>query len=155
MARPRSLATDTAAASAVGDYKRILAEVLATRPSGTRQRLARALGKTRSFISHIANPDYPTPVPAGHVETILELCHFPPEARRRFLEAFARAHPRRPAAVCGGSRHRVLTLQVPDFGSRRKNEHFDRLLGSFVRGIGSMLADEAHPLPAETQGGQE
>ena len=42
------------------------------RPSGTRQRLAGALGKNRSFVSQIANPAYPVPIPVQHLETIFE-----------------------------------------------------------------------------------
>ena len=37
-------------------YKQILADVLDLRPSGTRSALAAALGKNRSFFSHIVNP---------------------------------------------------------------------------------------------------
>ena len=44
------------ASAAVAAYKRILADVLDRRPSGTRQRLAAALGKNRSFVSQITNP---------------------------------------------------------------------------------------------------
>ena len=43
--------------SAVADYKRILQQVLENRPAGTRLRLAEALGKNRSFISQITNPN--------------------------------------------------------------------------------------------------
>ncbi|HMN86419.1 MAG TPA: hypothetical protein PKA74_10575, partial [Bauldia sp.] len=56
--------------AAVARYKTIFRHVLDTRPSGTRQRLAGALGKNRSFVSQIANPAYSTPIPARHIETI-------------------------------------------------------------------------------------
>ena len=56
-------------ASAIADYKKILKTVLDNRPSGTRQRLAMALGKNRSFVSQIANPAYAMPIPAQHLET--------------------------------------------------------------------------------------
>ena len=126
----------------VADYKRVLADVLAARPSGTRQRLAHALGKNRSFISHIANPDYATPIPATHIETIFEVCHFSSEARRGFLEAYARAHPRRPVLVRGGHRQRVLTIQVPDFGNDRKNARFAALLADFARSLAGLIEEE-------------
>src|SRR4029079_8563721 len=41
---------DEQGAQAVALYKRLLADVIDGRPSGTRQRLAAALGKNRSFI---------------------------------------------------------------------------------------------------------
>ena len=73
---------------AVARYKAILQRVMENRPSGTRQRLAGALGKNRSFVSQIANPAYSTPIPAGHLDTIFEICHFSPEERRQFLDAY-------------------------------------------------------------------
>ena len=51
--------TAVAGPDPVAEYKAILKRVLDNRPSGTRQRLAKALGKNRSFISQIANPAYP------------------------------------------------------------------------------------------------
>ena len=84
-----------AAPEAVALYKRLLQAVLEKRPSGMRQRLAEALGKNRSFISQISNPAYPTPIPAQHVDAILEICHFAPAEREQFLAAYRRAHPQR------------------------------------------------------------
>ena len=57
-------------------YKSILRNVLDRRPSGTRHRLAIALGKNRSFISQISNPAYPVPIPAPHLDIIFEICRF-------------------------------------------------------------------------------
>ena len=56
----------------VGAYKRVLADVLDRRPSGTRQRLAAALGKNRSFVTQITNPAYPVPVPVQHLSVIFD-----------------------------------------------------------------------------------
>ena len=81
------------AAGYVEVYKSILREILDRSPSGTLQRLATALGKNRSFVSHISNPPFSVPIPAQHVEIIFEVCRFPPEEKRAFIEAFTRAHP--------------------------------------------------------------
>ena len=78
-------------------------QVLDNRPSGTRQRLAKALGKNRSFISQIANPAYPVPIPAQHLETMFELCHFSQDERRDF----PRRLPARPSAPLRALRHAV------------------------------------------------
>ena len=65
----------TAATPAVAGTGRrlqgILRDVLDRRPPGMRQRLAEALGKNRSFISQIANPNYQTPIPAQHIDRII------------------------------------------------------------------------------------
>ena len=84
-----------AKSASVEAYKSILRNVLDRRPSGTRQRLAIALGKNRSFISQISNPVYPVPIPAPHLEIIFEICHFSGAEKREFLECFTRAHPGR------------------------------------------------------------
>ena len=54
---------EPAEAGAVAVYKRIFKDVLDSRPSGMRIRLAHAMGKNRSFVSQISNPAYPVPIP--------------------------------------------------------------------------------------------
>ncbi len=81
----------------VAAYKHLLREMIDRRPSGTRLKIARALGKHKSFVSQIINPAYTVPVPAKHLATIFDLCHFSGEERRLFLDAYDRAHPGRQA----------------------------------------------------------
>eukprot|EP01036_Dinobryon_divergens_P010353 gene10353-13869_t len=57
-------------------YKLVLSRVLETRPSGTRQRLADALGKHRSFITQMTSASYATPIPQRHLATLFSVCHF-------------------------------------------------------------------------------
>jgi len=84
---------------AVAAYKRLLAAIIDRRPSGTRQRLATALAKNRSFVSQITNPAYPTPIPASHLAQIFEVCHFSSAERQEFTRLYARAHPDRKSVV--------------------------------------------------------
>ena len=112
---------DAQGAEAVAIYKRLLAAVIDLRPSGTRQRLAAALGKNRSFISQITNPNYLTPIPARHLDTLFEICHFSAEEKRRFIEAYTRAHPNRPALVHDAHKTRAHTVYLPDLGDPDKN----------------------------------
>lgn len=81
--------------SNVAEYKVILRRVLDNRPSGTRLKLAAALGKNRSFVTQITNPAYLVPIPAKHVAIIFEICHLSGAERAAFLEAYGRAHPGR------------------------------------------------------------
>ena len=121
----------TGEASAVAEYKRIFKEVLDSRPSGMRIRLAHAMGKNRSFVSQISNPAYPVPVPVQHLNTIFEVCHFPPAAKQAFLRAYARAHPRRLGQLAKTPRDRTLSLHLPDLGSARRNGKVDALLQEY------------------------
>jgi len=66
----------------VADYKVILRRVLDNRPSGTRLKLAAALGKNRSFVTQITNPAYLVPIPAKHVAIIFEVAICPPRSVR-------------------------------------------------------------------------
>lgn len=129
----RSPKPDMQGGEAVGEYKRILSEVLDKRPSGTRQRLAAALGKNRSFVSQISSETYATPIPHTHLETIFEICHFSAIDRRRFLDAYGRAHPRRPGALLEPHRIKAHTVYLPDLGSEAGNERLHRLVTDFVR----------------------
>ena len=129
-------------ASAVAAYKRIFKEVLDSRPSGMRIRLAHAMGKNRSFVSQISNPAYPVPVPVQHLNTIFEVCHFPPAAKQSFLRAYARAHPRRLGQLAKTPRDRTLTLHLPDLGSARRNGKVDALLQEFAHRLTAILQEQ-------------
>jgi hypothetical protein len=128
--------------SAVGEYKRIFKEVLDSRPSGMRIRLAHAMGKNRSFVSQISNPAYPVPVPVQHLNTIFEVCHFSPTAKQAFLRAYARAHPRRLGQLAKAPRDRAIMLHLPDLGSPRRNGKVDALLQEFARRLTAILQEE-------------
>lgn len=134
-------AAPEAQSAAVIAYKAILKRVLNNRPSGTRQRMANALGKNRSFVSQIANPAYPVPIPAQHLETIFEICHFSQDDRRDFLAAYAQAHPRRLALVGSMRRSRTISVVVPDLGDARRNRAIDALIADLVRRIGRFADD--------------
>jgi hypothetical protein len=127
----------------VAEYKRILAKVLENRPSGTRQRLSVALGKNRSFISQIANPSYATPIPVQHLETIFEICLFPANDRRAFLDAYGRAHPGKVERTRRKDHHRLrpVTVYVPDLEDEAKNQALDRLLADIATRIGKLTED--------------
>jgi len=120
-------------ADTVGAYKAVLKRVLDARPSGTRHRLAIALGKNRSFISQIASPLYVVPIPVQHLETIFEICHFTATDRREFLAAYAEAHPRRFDVVRKPAGTRKLTLTVPDLGDARRNRLLDETIAEIAR----------------------
>ncbi|SDR56289.1 hypothetical protein SAMN05444161_6161 [Rhizobiales bacterium GAS191] len=128
-----------AKAAHVGAYKTILRNILDQRPSGTRQRLATALGKNRSFVSHISNPAYPVPIPAPHIEIIFEICHFSPVEKRSFLDAFMQAHPNRLKQVRSGPSLRTLKLEVFDFGNAEKNREFDELVRETARRLSRLM----------------
>lgn len=120
-------------AERVRGYKRILEQVLATRPSGTRLKLANALGKNRSFVSQIANPAYSTPIPAQHLPTLFDVCHFTPEERRVFLDAYTLAHPRRHFPNRDKSHLRTIAVTVPDLGDPGRNRAIDEMVADFAR----------------------
>src|SRR5437660_11908172 len=126
---------------AVAAYKAVLKRIIDTRPSGTRHRLAIALGKNRSFISQIANPVYAVPIPVQHLETIFEICHFTATDRRDFLAAYAQAHPRRHELVRKAAGTRKLTLPLPDLGNARRNRLLDETITDIARRL-ARLTDE-------------
>lgn len=132
----------TSSEEAVARYKAVLQHVIDNRPSGTRQRLAGALGKNRSFVSQITSPAYATPIPARHVETIFEICHFSPDDRQAFLDAYALAHPRRLNAERQDRRVRPHTIYLPDLGDDEKNQELDRTVGEFVQRLAKLIDDK-------------
>jgi hypothetical protein len=126
-------------AACVEIYKTILRNVLDQRPSGTRQRLATALGKNRSFVTQISNPAYSVPIPAPHLEIIFEICRFSPGDKSAFLDAFTRAHPNRNIQLRSGSSLRSLRLEVFDFGDTERNREFDELVREMARRLSRLI----------------
>ena len=140
----------------VTEYKEILRAVLDRRPSGTRQRLATVLGKNRSFISQISNPAYAVPIPIQHVDRIFEVCHFSPADRRAFLDAYARAHPRRVRAAEEDDAGRTISVQVPDLGDPARNAQLERLINEFARRVAQLVKSDAMTLhPGAASGGSD
>jgi hypothetical protein len=135
---PHSLPT-AARTEAVGVYKRILRGVLDQRPSGTRQRLAAALGKNRSFVTQISNPAYLVPVPVQHLPIIFEVCHFSPHEREAFLEAYRAAHPRRLMALTHPPTTRRISIEVPDLGDAGRNHALEELMTEVARRLAQIL----------------
>jgi len=123
----------------VADYKRVLQQVLENRPAGTRLRLAETLGKNRSFISQIANPNYSVPIPAAHVERIFEVCHFLASERAQFMEAYRRAHPHRATSHSGDAQWREIVLRVPDLRDREKNRQVEELMKDTLKRVLRLL----------------
>jgi hypothetical protein len=130
-----------AVTSTVAEYKRVLQRVLENRPSGTRQRLATALGTNRSFISQLANPAYAMPIPLQHLDAIFEVCHFSQVNRRDFLDAYARAHPDRYEGSDAVVKSRVISVTVTDLGDARRNRTLDEMVTRFARQISRFAED--------------
>jgi hypothetical protein len=110
--RRRGGKVDTARQERIAAYKGVLRQCIDRRPSGVRQRIARALGTHRSFVSQITNPADPTAIPARHVPMILELVHATQDERARFAEAYEAAHPAALARAEGAEKGRVRTISI-------------------------------------------
>lgn len=128
---------------AVIAYKTLLREFIDRRPSGTRQRLAAALGTHKSFISQITNPAYRIPLPAQHVATIFKICHFAPEERSAFMEPFRAAHPNQARALeldsPGGSR--TLQIEIPPFQDPARQERVAETIQAVAKRIIALAAE--------------
>jgi len=139
---PQTVKIQVAKTEALAAYKAILRDVLDARPSGTRQRLASALGKNRSFVTQMANASSLVPVPAQHLPTIFELCRFSHVQREAFLAAYQVAHPRRLLGEIAPPHMRAVTFFVPDFGDTRKNRMLDNLLIGIAKNVAQLLRNE-------------
>ena len=133
-------AANSTAPDAVAAYKRMLAAIIERRPSGTRQRLAAALAKNRSFVSQITNPAYPTPIPASHLSQIFEVCHFSAAERQDFTRLYARAHPKK--LLAEKPARAAAAVELPDLGDEAKNRKLHGLVSAFVRDVARLIEDE-------------
>jgi hypothetical protein len=123
----------------VAAYKRLLQEYIDRRPSGLRLKIAKAIGKHRSFVSQITNPSYPIPVPARHLEAIFRICHLAPEERQAFMAAYEAAHPCHPRegrrAPRKARERRVIEIDLPVLG----DPDLEREMEDFLRHMARQL----------------
>lgn len=134
----RSPPIETSPEDAIRAYKGVLSTILEQRPSGTRQRLADALGKHRSFVTQISSAAYSTPIPSRHLPLIFTVCHFSPAERDAFLAAYQVAHPGKAPLAAGTRKTRHVSLVVPDLGDDRQNAALDRAIVEFIQRITSI-----------------
>ena len=139
MTGPVAIKAPPPSEAAIRSYKLILQDVLNQRPSGTRQRLADALGKHRSFVTQMTSSAYPTPIPQRHIVTILAVCHFTPEEREAFVAAYRIAHRGRLDLADAHPRTRHLNLLVPDLGDDKLNGAFDKAVSEFVARMAALM----------------
>ncbi len=122
-------------------YKTILKEAVEERPSGIRLRIADLIGKNKSFVSQITNPNYKTPLPEKYIEPIFEAVHFTPRERAQFLELYHRAHPR--AQPHDAQPHheemRILQIELPRLASPQLEANVDQLVSKMARSISDLV----------------
>jgi hypothetical protein len=127
----------------VAAYKRLLQEYIDRRPSGLRLKIARAIGKHRSFVSQITNPIYPIPVPARHLEAIFRICHLAPEEKQAFLTAYEAAHPHHPRTEPRSPRKsrekRIVEIELPVLDDPEIEREMDELLRQVARQIEKLV----------------
>jgi hypothetical protein len=128
---------------AVATYKRLLQEYIDRRPSGLRLKIAKALGKHRSFVSQITNPIYPIPVPARHLEAIFRICHLAPEERQAFMAAYEAAHPGSPPdgkrVARKARQRRVVEIDLPLLGDPALEREMEDFLRHMARQLEKLV----------------
>ncbi|MGL4404702.1 MAG: hypothetical protein ACRCT6_03020 [Notoacmeibacter sp.] len=135
-----ALATRESTEESIKAYKALLSAIIDKRPSDTRQRLADALGKHRSFITQMTGVSYPTPVPERHLATIFSICHFSQDEQRLFLMAYDAAHPDRVGRIKSLQPMRALSIMVEDLQDDDKNRKLDEAIAEFVRKVAGLIS---------------
>ena len=129
----------------VARYKAVLRDIIERRPSGTRLKIAKALGTHKSFVSQVTNPAYPIPLPAAHVEPIFALCHVSEEERARFLTAYRAAHPNQSAQIGAGdgdgAAAKVLRIELPAFEDPARQKEVERTITEFAQRLIALSRD--------------
>lgn len=138
----------TSTADPVAHYKALLRSFIDRRPSGLRGRVARALGKHKSFVTQITSPAYAAPIPATDVRIILDTCHLSREERAEFLAAYRQAHPGRGERIAGATRPKMeLRIALPSFRNPATARHVEALIVDFAERVVRLA--KAAEAPAE------
>ncbi len=123
-------------------YKTILQQVVDRRPSGIRLKIAESIGRNKSFISQITNPNYATPIPKRHLPLIFELTHFTAEEKSQFTSYYRAAHPRvgaPPPDRTANEATRALRLQLPRLASTQLEAKVDNMVRDFAHRLNDLM----------------
>jgi hypothetical protein len=126
----------------IASYKSVLRTYLDQRPSGVRQKIAQVLGTHKSFISLITNPSDATPIPARHLEAIMDVCHLSAAEKKHFLELYNQAHPDQLPPPRAHLHYKTLHIQVPVLSNTEKQEALELLIQDTVRRLYNLFANE-------------
>ena len=100
-------------------YKLLLSEIIGRCPYGTKQRISRAIGSSRGFVSQVLNPDSEVPLPEKHVPVLMKVCQFSEGDAAEFMELYEAAHPRRHTGRIDSGGHSI-TISLPEFRSQEQ-----------------------------------
>ena len=120
----------------VAEYKTLLRDFIDKRPPGLRNKVAKSLGKHKSFVSQITNPNYRVPIPARDVQVIFDVCNLDPDERRQFLDVYGKAHSVEilPGAVDAGT-HYEIKLMIPHFDDQAVTDEVETMIRDFASRI--------------------
>lgn len=138
--------TDQPREELVSEYKKTFQQFINLRPSGTRNKIATALGKNKSFVSQITNPSYSVPIPAKHLETIFNICHFSLKERETLLKQYTAAHPnyqyRIETAEDEPNVQSRLVLDVPVLNDHLRQQRVEGMIREFARQLFELMQDK-------------
>jgi hypothetical protein len=119
----------------VAGYKKVFQQLINMRPSGTRNKIAKAIAKNKSFVSQITNPSYSVPIPAKHLETIFNICHFSLKERETLLKYYIAAHPNYQYRIESTGTEEVtqtkLVLDVPVLNDPLEQQKVESIIRDF------------------------
>ena len=101
-----------------------------------RQKIAQVLGTHKSFISQITNPNDPTPIPARHLDAIIDVCHMSPAEQQSFIDNYRLAHPNQTQTLLDKSQQRhykTLHIQIPLLADAHKQQQLESYIQDTVR----------------------
>jgi len=122
----------------IANYKTVLRSVIEARPSGMSQRLSEALGKNRSFISQISNPNYRIPVPYKHLDKIFTVCGFSSKLKEEFLEEYYLAHPKYINHSEDKATNSTNSLLLKKTGNEKLDKEIEKAVISFTNELTSI-----------------
>lgn len=130
----------------VAEYKKVFQKLINIRPSGTRNKIAKAIGKNKSFVSQITNPVYSVPIPAKHLEAIFDICHFSQKEREALLTHYIAAHPHyqyqtEVAEFESGPQTR-LVLDVPILADPLEQQRVEALVRDFAQQVFGLMKNK-------------
>lgn len=127
-------------------YKRRLRDIVSACPHGTRQRIAREIECTRSYVSQMLNPESTVPVPEKYLPSIMQVCEFQETEAAEFMGIYRLAHPEKSCKVVESGED-FIKISLPKFRTAEQRRHVVELILKSAESIVQVMSESGGSRP--------
>ena len=127
---------------AIKAYKQIISDAIRTCPTGTKLRIAKETGTSKSFVSQMLNPEQSVPIPLKHIDVFLAAVALSARKEAAFRAAHAAAHPPTKRTAVSDDQN-VMWIKLPDFENAEQRKRVEDAIRASADSIINLMIGQS------------